>query len=121
MGVKHKMKAWGKVGRSGRLRFIVEGKAKRNNTKDSSQQASPNSLEKGEDAITGETIKRGGKENKGGEDPVMTHWAKALAEAVGLQKAQSSEGGTRSLMRSMSWNVCGLQDEQTRGIIRWYL
>ena len=51
----------------------------------------------------------------------MTHWAKALAEAVGLQKAQSSKGGTRSLMRSISWNVCGLQDEQTRGIIGWYL
>ena len=55
--------------RSGRLRLIVEGKAKRTNMEDSSQQASSDSLEKGEDAMTGKTIKRGGKENKGGRTP----------------------------------------------------
>ena len=45
---------------------------------DLSQLESPNSLEKGKDTTTREATKRGGTENKVGEDPIMSHRAKEL-------------------------------------------
>ena len=58
MGVKHEMKAWVKVGKSGRLRYVTEGKAKRTNMEESMQQASLDSLEKGEETTIVEVMKR---------------------------------------------------------------
>ena len=51
----------------------------------------------------------------------MSHRAKALAEAIGLQKAQSSKGRTQSLIRCISWNVRGLCNERRRKIVGRYL
>ena len=90
MGVRHEMKAWGKVRRSGRLRFTVEGKAKRTNMEDSSQRESPDSLEKGKDTTTGEVMKRGEKEDKGGGP---THESSGKGGGDRAAKGTKQQGG----------------------------
>ena len=84
--MKHEMKARVMVGKSGRLKLVVLGKAKRTNTVASMQQGSSDSPEMAEEMGIVEAANRGGKETQGGEgwDLLMSHQAKALVEAVGL-------------------------------------
>ena len=78
------------VMKSSRLRLVSEGKAIRTNREEITQQGSLDSILKGEETRGNEAGKKRGKETSGVEDPLMHHQAKAIAEAIGLQKAWSS-------------------------------
>ena len=93
--VKHEMKAWAKVAKSGRLKFIVEGKAKR---------GSDNCREK--------------ETGRGPVDPFLSYRAKALAEAVGLQKVWNNNGGN-TITHEMHLMECSGSPRRTEKRNSW--
>ena len=90
MGVKHEVKAWMVVGKSGRLRLVAEGKAKKTGMQVATPLGSADNVEKGEEIGTTVTGKRVGKETKAGKDHFMNHQVAVLTEAIGPQKVGGS-------------------------------
>ena len=79
MGMKHEMKAQVMAGKSGRLRLLAEGKAKRTNTGVSMQRESSDILEMRIEKGIVEAVKTVGKEINEGEDPFMNQHTKTIA------------------------------------------
>ena len=72
MGVKQEMTAWVMVGKSSRLRLVVEGKAMRISREEITQWGSSDSLLKGKEPRSDEVGKKVGKETNGGR-PLTNH------------------------------------------------
>ena len=71
MGVKHEMKAWMMVGKSGQRRLVAKGKANKTSMEVTTRLGSKDTIEKSEETGTMVAWKKVGKENKAREDPLM--------------------------------------------------
>ena len=69
MGVMLEIKAWVSVGKSVRLRLVIEGKAKKTSREESTQREPSDSLRKDKELGSKEAGKKGGKETNGREEP----------------------------------------------------